>query len=286
MVQIEREREGAVSVPWAHLRLPPFPQVAVQVLQLANNENVQLHQLSDLISSDPAFAGEVLTVANSLLYAPRFPATSVLQAIAVLGANNLQGLCLTVGVRTYLGKCLSHPSMRAIWRHNLACGLVAEQMASAGFMDKDVAFTLGVMHDIGRLALAVIRPKEYGQLLESHIGSPGSILKAERELFGWDHCEAGQHLISDWKLPPDFEAITSEHHHAVNRDGFWGMTELISVSCRMADAVGYAAFPGCEAFPFAELLDELPTRERRVFHTTVDTLAFEVEKKIDAVEAA
>jgi HD-like signal output (HDOD) protein len=286
MVQIEREREGAVSVPWAHLRLPPFPQVAVQVLQLANNENVQLHQLSDLISSDPAFAGEVLTVANSLLYAPRFPATSILQAIAVLGANNLQGLCLTVGVRTYLGKCLSHPSMRATWRHNLACGLIAEQMASAGFMDKDIAFTLGVMHDIGRLALAVIRPKEYGQLLESHIGSPGSILNAERELFGWDHCEAGQHLISDWKLPQDFEAITSEHHCAVNRDGFWGMTELISVSCRMADAVGFAAFPGCEAIPFADLLEELPDRERRTFHTTVDTLAFEVEKKIDAVEAA
>jgi HD-like signal output (HDOD) protein len=255
------------------------------VLQLANNEKVQLHQLSDLISSDPAFAGEVLTIANSFLYAPRFPATSILQAIAVLGANNLQGLCLTVGVRAYLGKCLGQPVMRAIWRHNLACALIAEQLASAGFMDKDVAFTLGVMHDIGRLALAVIRPKEYGQLLESHIGTPGSILKAERDLFGWDHCEAGQQLIADWELPPEFEAITSEHHAAVSRDGSWGMTQLISASCRMADAAGYAAFPGCEARPFAELLEELPERERRTFHTTVETLAFEVEKKIAAVES-
>ena len=77
------------SIPWTHLRLPPFPQVAVRILQLANNENVQLRQLCDLISSDPAFASEVLTVANSLLYAPRYPATSILQAIAVLGANTL-----------------------------------------------------------------------------------------------------------------------------------------------------------------------------------------------------
>ena len=86
-------------MPWAHLRLPPFPQVAVKVLRLASDENLQLHQLCELISSDPAFASEVLTVANSLLYAPRYPSTSILQAIAVLGANTLQGMCVMVGVQ-------------------------------------------------------------------------------------------------------------------------------------------------------------------------------------------
>ena len=126
MLQNERQN-GETNVPsWAHLRIPPFPQVALRVLQLANKENVQLHELSGLISSDPAFASEVLTIANSLLYAPRFPASSVLQAIAVLGANNLQGLCLTVGVRAYMGKSLNQPCMRAIWRHNLACALIAD----------------------------------------------------------------------------------------------------------------------------------------------------------------
>ncbi|MGB0051957.1 MAG: HDOD domain-containing protein, partial [Terracidiphilus sp.] len=88
---VNQQTVQAAAIPWAHLRLPPFPQVAIRVLQLANNENVQLHQLCDLISSDPAFASEVLTVANSLLYAPRYPSTSILQAVAILGANTLQG---------------------------------------------------------------------------------------------------------------------------------------------------------------------------------------------------
>ena len=138
---MDKRRNEVGDVSWAHLRLPPFPQVAIRVLQLANGESVQLHQLSDLISSDPAFSSEVLSIANSLLYAPRFPSNSILQAIAVLGINNLQGLCLTVGARTYLGKALSMPSMRSIWRHDLACALIAEQLASAGFMDKDTAYT-------------------------------------------------------------------------------------------------------------------------------------------------
>jgi len=258
----------------------------LQVLQLANNENVQLHELSDLISSDPAFASEVLTVANSLLYAPRFPAKSILQAIAVLGANNLHGLCMTVGVRGYMGKALNQPSMRTIWRHNLACALIADQVASVGFMDRDVAYTSGIMHDIGRLALAVIRPKEYSLPLGAHSGTPTSILRAERELFGWDHCEAGRQLIADWKLPPEFEAIVADHHQPRDVNGSWDMAALINVSCRMADTAGFPAFPGCEVTPYPELLEELPERERRLFHTTIEPLAFEIGKKINAVETA
>jgi putative nucleotidyltransferase with HDIG domain len=285
-MQIEGRSDDAVRPSWAHLRLPPFPRIALQVLRLVNNENVQLHQLSELISSDPAFASEVLTVANSLLYAPRFPASSVQQAIAVLGANNLQGLCLTVGVRGYMGKALNQPVMRDLWRHSLACALIADQLASVGFMDRDIAYTSGVMHDIGRLALAVIQPEKYKLPLEAHLGSPASMLKIERKIFGWDHCEAGRQLIAEWNLPPDFEAIVAEHHEPRQKGGHWEMLDLIKVSCRMADTAGFPAFPGCEVTPFDDLLNELPQRERALFHTTIEPLAIGVAKKIDVIESA
>ncbi len=284
-VQIKGEGEKVAKLPWAHLRLPPFPQVAIRVLQLANNENMQLHQLCDLISSDPAFASEVLTVANSVLYAPRYPSSSILQAIAVLGANTLQGMCITVGVRAYLGKSMSHPSMRGLWRHNLACAIIAERLASVGFLDKDTAYTSGILHDIGRVALAVIQPKEYGNLLGKHQGSPRSILEGERQLFGWDHCETGKQLIVNWKLPSEFDAAVSEHHDGKGTDGSWGMSELVKVGCRMADAAGFPAFPGCEVSPYSELLEELPARERRLFFSDLESLASEVATAIHAIES-
>ena len=170
-MEMDEGHVQAAAMPWAHLRLPPFPQVAVKVLQLARDENVQLHQLCDLISSDPAFASEVLSVANSLLYAPRYPSTSILQAVAVLGANTLQGMCVTVGVRAYLGKTMSYPAMRNLWRHNLACAIVAQRLAAVGFIDKDTAFTAGILHDVGRMGLAVIQPAAYAALLEKHQGA-------------------------------------------------------------------------------------------------------------------
>ena len=282
---INAQSGQAATLPWAYLHLPPFPQVAVRVLQLANNENVQLHQLCDLISSDPAFASEVLTVANSLLYAPRYPSTSIVQAVAVLGANTLQGMCVTVGVRAYLGKAMSYPAMRNLWRHNLACAMIAERLAESGFIDKDLAYTSGILHDIGRMALAVVQPKAYAALLESHHGPAVSVLEAERELFGWDHCETGRQLIGDWKLPENFEAVVADHLLPRRADGAWNVSELVKVSCAMASTVGYGSFPGCQPVAYADLLEQLPTRERRLFKTDAETLHQQIDEGIQAIES-
>jgi putative nucleotidyltransferase with HDIG domain len=227
------------NLPWAHLRLPPFPQVATRVLQLVNRENVQLHQLAELISSDPAFASEVLTVANSPLYPLHYHANSIMQAVAILGGNALQGMCITVGVRAYLGKSMNLPAMRVIWRHNLASAVVAQQIAAGSKFDKDTAFTAGILHDIGRTALSLVMPKEYAELLSTHRGSNLSMMDGERDLFGVDHCEAGLQLICDWKLPSEFNTVVSEHHQPILPGTPWSLAELIKVSCAVADSIGY-----------------------------------------------
>jgi HD-like signal output (HDOD) protein len=282
---IETSKDSTLNLPWAYFRLRPFPQIAIRVMQLANRDEVPLHKLSGLISSDPAFSSEVLTIANSALYAPRVPATSILQAVARLGTRCIQGLCITVGVRTYLGKTLSEPAMQAIWRHNLACALIAEQIALVSCMDKDMAYTAGVVHDIGRLALAAIRPKEYLGLLEGHVGTSASILNAERELFGCDHCEAGKLLIADWMLPHEFEEIVSKHHIPGHKGGTWTMSDVVDLSCRLADTAGFTAFTGCEAALYPELIEELPAPQRSVFHPNIESLSQDILSKIRAVEA-
>jgi len=272
-------------ISWAQVRMPPFPQVAVKVLQLAADENVQFSKLGELISSDPAFASEVLTVVNSLLYAPRYPIKSILQAIEALGASHLQGLCLTVGVRAYLGKSLGHPTMRTLWRHNVACALIAQQIASAGTTDRDIAFTGGVLHGIGLLALTIVRPKEYIHLLGTFVGTPAGMLERERAVFGIDHCELGKKLVEEWNLPEEFAPVMSAAYTSRPTDGPWGMPEIVGLSCRMADAAGFAPYPACHPPAFEELLEELPPRERKLFHTEIETLSFEVTKKIAALES-
>lgn len=278
------EVRSGVAGTCTSLKMPPFPQVALKVLQLVGNENVQMSELGDLIASDPAFATEVLTIANSLLYAPRYPIRSIRMAIDILGATHLQGICLTVGVRTYMGKWLGHPVMRTIWRHNMACALIAEQIAAAGSTDRNIAFTSGVMHGIGLLALAVMHPKEYIHLLGTHIGTPESLMGQERALFGFDHGELGRALVEQWNLPEDFAAVVAGPGRYPAAEAGWDVVQIIDLSCAIADSAGYAAFPACHPIAFEALLDRLPARERRLFHTDVETLGFELSKKIAAVE--
>jgi hypothetical protein len=135
------------------------------------------------------------------------------------------------------------------------------------------------------MALAVIQPKGYAALLEKHRGAPVSMLEAERELFGWDHCEIGRQLIGDWKLPENFEGVVADHHLERRTDDAWDLGELVKVSCAMASAIGFTGFSGCVTANYAELLDELPARERTLFHPDMETLKGDVARSIHSIES-
>jgi putative nucleotidyltransferase with HDIG domain len=254
-------------------------------MKLVNNDETPFAQVSSLISSDPAFSAEVLRIANSLWYAPRVPAVSITQAVARLGAKNLQGIALTVAMRSFLGDALSRPVMRDMWKHNLACGLIAETLAPQTNLDKDLAFTGAVLHDLGRLALAVLEPKEYVFLLGKYKGPSASILLLEREAFGYDHCEVGAELVASWNLPVAFESIVARHHCRRQRSDAWDMAALVNVSCRLADAIGFPSFHGVEVSPYAELLEELPVIERGSPYPDIESLTGEVRTKMEGVES-
>lgn len=267
------------------LRLPLLSRIVLRTLQRAFDEHLQLAELSVLIASDVVIANDVLAIVNSPAYAPRLPICNIHQALAICGATQLQGLCVAVGVRHAMVDALRRPSMRKMWRHSLACAAIAEQLAATCSLDPGIAFTCGVLHDIGRVALAVPRHEEYVEFLETYAGSPHGILEHEREAFGWDHCELGGQLVRDWELPAEFVPVVAGHHVSRPQENPWSMTDLIRVSCRMADAAGFAAFPACLPTPFEDLLRELPTRARSLFFTDPRTLAFEIKRKLKAMQS-
>lgn len=274
-------------IPWVDLRLPPFPEVAMKVMRLLEDEDAPISSIAKLILSDQAFSAEVLIVANSCLYAPRQPITSISQAAIALGQGRLQGLCVTVGVRTFLGRRLRDSTVKQIWHHSLATAIVAEQLALAGSgVDSDMAYTAGILHDVGRMGLVALQPKEYPALLKRHIGTPSSILPREWDLCGFDHCQLGRKLAMQWNLPSEFSSTAEEHHELRLATDRWTLVELAKMSCSFANASGYAAFSGCQSDQFDHLLTQLPEPERKNFHAGPESLAAEIENRIAALTLA
>jgi putative nucleotidyltransferase with HDIG domain len=250
-----------------------------------SKDDSSLRQVSALISTDQAFSSEILTIANSPLYPNRRPVTSIVQGIATLGLERIKGLAVTVGVRVYLGGALKNPSLRAIWRHSLACALLAEECADQSLMDKGTAYTAGIMHDIGRVALAVIQPKQYASFLQSVQGSHLEAIQRERELFEVDHCEAGGYLAADWKLPSLFLDVISSHHGANAAAGAFDLLTVIRLSCRMADTIGFSAAPSAKCCSYKEITNALSERVRSRLPAEPEELTLRIATKINSIES-
>ena len=276
-------RSGHSEKPWALINLPPFPAVALRLLRLIDEDEVGIQKLTNLIRADIALSTEILTIANSALFAFRSEITSILQATVLLGLQRVKALAVTVGMKVYLTDSMKIPALLACWRHSLASALLAEELAIGNFLDKDSVYTAGLIHDIGRLALAVIQPAQYAHFLTSTEACPCDVLKQERELFGVDHCQAGRWLVEAWKLPGAFADVTAQHH-SEPKTGESSTVTLVRHACRLADTLGFAAVRSLETWSYEELLERLSARERRQLPLDQEALALKIATKINAME--
>lgn len=269
----------------ALLDLPPFPGVAIKALQLVSNNDSRLRELHYLISADPALSAALLRMANSPLYAIRSEIQSTLQATILMGFERVRALVLTIAMKSYVGSSLTVPELHVCWRHSLACAMIAEDLAMAIFIDKDVAYTAGLLHDVGRLALAVLRPETYAGLIKTARDSSDDLLQLERQTFGFDHCQAGQSLIAAWNLPAHFTVVTGEHHDVKKRSVKpLGVLQVVALSCAIADAIGFAVAPQQQPEPYDGLMSSLPVDCLHRFPADPAELAKRISDKIGLVE--
>lgn len=268
--------------PWALINLPPFPAVAARILQLLLQEDASIKDLAALVQMDIAFSTEILTLANSALFSFRTQVTSILQASALLGFERVKAIALTVGLRSYVKNFLT-PGLSGCWRHSLACAVVAEQLAGACSIERDQAYLAGLMHDIGRLALATVEPVAYKGLLAEAEAKNIDILGREEELFGVDHPEAGKWLAEQWNLPKSFADVAA-HHHGEPMPGEDDMISLVRVACRVADCIGFEAVRSHRPRDLQEILRGLPGSAASRVTLDHDQLASMVETKIKSGE--
>jgi putative nucleotidyltransferase with HDIG domain len=273
------------QIPLALVEVPPLPAVAIKALQMASSEFGQMRELSDLVSADPAFCAEILRVANSPLWGINYEVKSVLQALLLLGLERTKGVILTIGIRSYLADAIHIPAFLACWRHSIACALVAEELARVSRAQPDVAYTAGLTHDIGRLALAVIHREAYADFLRNSQSQSGETLARERELFATDHCEAGGSLAERWNLPRSLAEVISKHHHPPQENRF-GLLEVIHFACRIADSLGFEAAHAPDTPAYVELIAAMPAPMRDRLPVDRNDFAFRIASIINSIELA
>jgi len=276
-----RQTAERIQLPSVLSDLPPFPIVAIRALQMVSSEKAQMRALSELIRTDAALSGEILRIANSALYGLRIEVESALTAMVLLGLDRIKSVVVTSALRHYIGRSFDAPWMRICWRHSLATALLAKDLAKGTSTSEDVAYTAGILHDIGRLALAMAYPSRYSEFILNPEPTSLELLDAERELFGIDHCQAGEILMSRWNLPPNLIAAAAEHHDLPRGDDPSVLT-LIRYGCRFADVLGFEVVKGSRGTTYEDLLAELPPPSR--LSADQQDVSFRIASKINSIE--
>jgi len=267
--------------PWALRLVPPFPAVAHRVLALVTNEDVGSQELGAVVRMDPSFSAELLRFANSALFGACREVRSLAHAIALVGMERVKTMATLVAVNRMVRSSVRMAALRKVWIHSLVTAIIAEEASRVARVGRDSAYTAGLLHNLGILGMMSAYPEEYSRMLEVSNDYGFDLLRTERDLFEIDHCAAGAYLAQDWDFPDELAAVLATHHdEPVEREA--SVDNLIKVSWRLADTLGYTAFSPEKPWNYEELIAFVPNAANSWLGESADAAREQIDQRLAA----
>ena len=230
--------------------LPVVPAATVRLLHLLENPSENTQAALDVIQTDAVLSAKLLRLCNSAAIGLRKPVASVEQAVFFLGFNEVQRLALALGLGGSLKRKPkgNESDGLELWRHAVvtahAASLIAGEIQGLE-VHPSVAFTAGLMHDIGKLVLAEVLTPELLEAVRAKVEAGQSQCEAERAVFGADHAEVGGALLEAWRMPPALIEPVANHHSPIFKPEP-GLSVLVHLANCVAHQIGSA--PGWDVF--------------------------------------
>lgn len=217
-------------------QLPSLPSAVSELLASFGDEDVDVGRVANQIGRDQGLTARVLRVANSSFYGLQSRVGTIHEAVVVLGFRAVRSMVLAVGMSGAfrLDQCPGFDTQSYL-RHCVAVGLAARALAVETGQNPELAFTGGILHDIGELLLASNFSAQYAEVLAYRKQHDCFLVVAERDLLGMDHAEVGGLLAETWRFPTALHQAVAEHHAPASATAD-SLADLIHV----ADAIAHA----------------------------------------------
>ena len=195
-------------------KLPTLPGIAIKILEAVQKERPDLKEIGEILATDPPLSAEVLKLINSPFFGLTRKVTSVFHAVSMLGMNVVKNMALSFAlVKNFSSNDQADFDYPGFWKYSLTTAIAARMIAEKvnGEMSED-AFFLGLLHDMGLLALARCLPDQYQLVAQEAETGNCSTYQAENQVLGFDHMAVGRHLVRSWGLPSKFFEPIGCHH--------------------------------------------------------------------------
>jgi HD-like signal output (HDOD) protein len=211
------------------------------LLATLSREDVSFAKISDVIEKDPVLAGNVLGLVNSSLYSRSGNISSIRHAVSLLGVSKLRNVALSMSVNRMWEKMRTPPSWapKKFNKHGLAVAMLADAISQEAPLNyPEGAFVAGLLHDLGKLMIAVCMPREYDAIERLMIQTERPLVECEMEVMGVTHAEMSGECLQAWNLPVAIEAA-ARYHHTPELDPTPGGPRRIALSYAIAAADEY-----------------------------------------------
>jgi len=207
---------GVVEVVSDAADLISWPEATLKVNSLVNDPESSADDIGQAMSADPALTARLLQLANSAFYGFPTEIDSIVKAVTVIGMTRIRDIVIGMSAKPAFADLSNELySLDDFWHHSLNCAITAKTVATElGWRNVDSVFVIGLLHDIGRLAVLHALPELSRQVIWEYLEGPDKALlvDVEREILGFDHAQAGHALASHWGFPESLIAAIAYHH--------------------------------------------------------------------------
>ncbi len=289
----KKERNKAEIYDMAHLRsphnkilevkkLPTLPKIAYRLLDLLSGEP-DVNELEEIIRYDQALTSKILAVANSAYISSQKEINTLERAIVLLGFREVSEIAFSICVFSVFKplKSVRNFDVKEFWLHAIATGITARVIAQAlDVEDEEFFFTLGLLHDIGRLLLLHLFPEKFAEILAQQEKSGRQLLAEEMEA-GLAHTWMGRWLLKRWGLPEKFVLVARFHHNPFYKEKFLFEPAVIKLADLIVHNLRLAKLPGGQTGEPGPLLLKLGLSED-LYQTIIEHLTFVKESISEA----
>lgn len=185
-------------------RMTNLSPAVLEILPRLNDETFDVNELARMVGQDPILSARVLRLANSPFYGLTRQVGSLREAVLVLGFSNLRSVVLAAGL---IGAFANSQDIA----RSLATAAAAKSIAESLALDSNMAFTAGLMHNLGALLLGHFAPNDWSAFSHGSMETTDVRLLRERQTFGFDHCELGADIAADWRFPLQIQQAIRFH---------------------------------------------------------------------------
>jgi HD-like signal output (HDOD) protein len=215
--------------------LPMVPRVVERVLSVMRRSDASLAQIGDELEQDPVLSSRVLRLANSSFFGGRRSMSSIGDAVSVIGYKSLETLVIACGAQAAFAD-VPGVNLRQFWMTSVMTASSARQIANRLKVDRDTAYSAGLLQGVGHLILCQCHPDQALTEFSSMRTLWGAELaERERAAFGVDHAQVSAIWVDKLGMPGavsvsiarSLDAMGSDHHT---------LGRVVQLACSVAGA--------------------------------------------------